>query len=213
MQNQFGIQRGGKDAGRDRIHADIVGSEFDRQRLGQSAHARLADPVCGDLVKGDKSGERGDIQDLAKALAHHRLAENLARAPGTVQIYIQNAGPLLFRTLEGRGLMGDPGGVHQNVDLAKAVQNLLLQQFDRRPVAHIHRRAQGTAPQTLNFGSDQVRFCLAAGDSHHVRSCLRNSQGDCLPQTRCTTYDNRALTAEIKPAGTQCLLQDANKVG
>ena len=120
---------------------------------------------------------------------------------------------LLFRTLERRGLMGDPGGVHQDVDLPKAVQNLLLQQLDRRPVAHIHRRAQGAAPQTLNLGSNLLRFFLAAGGSHYIRSCLCNSQGDCLPQTRRTANDNRALTAEIKPAGTQCLLQDANKVG
>ena len=81
------------------------------------------------------------------------------------------------------------------------------------PVANIDRRPQRAAPQGLNLARNLLRLFLAAGGSHHVRSRLCNPQGDCLSQTRRTTNDNRALTCEIEPAGTQCLLHDANKVG
>src|SRR3984957_2072272 len=143
VQNQLAIQCGRKNTGRDCVHANLVRCKFDRQLLGQPADPGLAYSISGNLGKGDEGRKRGNVQDLSKALADHRLAKNLAGAPGTAQVDVEHAVPVLFGAIQRRGLEGDARGIDQNVDFSKSVQNLALQQLNGSAVTDIHGRTQG----------------------------------------------------------------------
>jgi hypothetical protein len=71
---QLLIERGTKDARRDRVDTHSARRPLNRQRLRQRSDSRFARRICRDFVQRHESRQRCDIDDAARACADQRPA-------------------------------------------------------------------------------------------------------------------------------------------
>ena len=141
------------------VHEDLVGGQFERQRLGQRLHARLGDVVGEEARIARPAAGRDPVREVhdppAARLAHvrHRRPAAQERRP---QVHRQLAIPVVFVLVLERHLLVERGHVHQDVEPAHRRRGFV----DCRPAL------QGIA----EVGVERVG--LAAAGPHHRRGAL-----------------------------------------
>src|SRR5581483_1724281 len=114
-------------AGGERVHVDVVVAQLAGERAGEAHHAGLGGDVVGARAAAAvEDGARGDVDDLPLAALAHVGHYRAAAQPGTLEVDLHQAVPLLDRDL----LEADPRHgdgredrrvVDQDVDAAEPI--------------------------------------------------------------------------------------------
>ena len=108
---------------RDRVDADLLRRELEREVLGQRVAARLRGRVGAGRGGGDRVDRphRADVDDRAAALLLHRRGRRLRDPVGRAQDRAERLLEVLLGLLEERDDAEDAGRVDEHVDAAEAL--------------------------------------------------------------------------------------------
>ena len=102
--------------GTDGVDAYAVGGELQRQRAGQTYHARLCHVVGGDRRGRILAVDRRQVDDATGLLPFHDPRRRAATLERAVQVHLQHLLPLLVAEFDDRGhVLAQPGAVHEDV--------------------------------------------------------------------------------------------------
>ncbi len=90
--------------------------------------------------RGDATGDRGDVDDRARATLTHLREHRLEAAHGTAQVDVHHVEVQRRRALLGDGVAADTGVVHQVVDATRRVED--LREALARPTRRRRRRVR-----------------------------------------------------------------------
>ncbi len=188
----------GKMAGGDGVDADAVGGPLDCKRTGESADGRFAGAVGGDLVKGDKGGERRDVDDPSLLLFQHGLAEDLARPERAIEVHVHYALPQLFGTIKGRDPFRYACGVDEDVDVSEGGDDGIVQVLQRGAIDDVGGDTERFAAACFETIGQGVDCPLRSRGGDDIGPCQRQTEGYGLPDAGGPTDNNGAFPCKIK---------------
>src|SRR5215813_1976128 len=115
------VGRGVDETGRDRVHKDAVGCEFDRERAGERAHARLGHVVRSYPVAGPLGPGRADAYDPGRGSGAEQVPGAADKAHDRQDIDIQVPAPVLVADAQRRAVSPRGRVVDEAVKAAVAV--------------------------------------------------------------------------------------------
>ncbi len=186
-----GLDHIGQDvARRHRVDRHPFGGHFQRQRHGETMHARFGRGVIGLAELAFFAIHRRDVDDAAPAPLDHAVDHLLGHIEHGVEIGSQHQIPIFVAHFAQYGVAGDAGVVHQNVHLSVLGEYFLKGRLSRVPVGHIALggidiealRAHGFQPTLLAAG-------IGAAACDDLVPCLAQPFADAGADTAHTTRD------------------------
>src|SRR3990172_3582295 len=110
------------DEGRgDAVGGDPVASHLQRQGAGEADHGSLRCRVVG-LSRASQPGARGDVDDPARLLLHHRGSGGAGAQELRLEVHPEYVVPVFLAHLYQPSVAGDPGVVDEDVDPTEGIE-------------------------------------------------------------------------------------------
>ena len=183
-------------AGTDRRHLDPEVAELEHARLGQAHEAELGRVVAGQVRVGDQAGDRGDVDDCARALPLHRRHDRARAQEGPAQVDAEHLVELLERQLVDRPEVAEPRVVDQHVEPAVALERRLRHDVDGAVVAHVGGDDQRLAAKRFDLAGQGLEVGDGAGGEGDVRARPGQRQRDAATDAPRRTGDERDLLGQ-----------------
>ena len=198
-----GLQRGGVVGGdiarRDGVHIDAPGRPFVCEQLGEAGDAALRRGVARHADAALEGEERGDVDDLARALGQHVATGRLAEEEGGLEVGVDHRVPILLGKVDAVGAADDAGIIDEDVEAAELLQRLVdhaLHRFDGGEVGGDDLRLAAERADLLH------RFLGGrAADGGDVGAGGGERQRDRLADAGIGAGDDRGLAGKIKGGG------------
>ncbi len=174
---------GGEEAGRDRVHVDVV------LRPLRGEGAREADDPALRGVVADRAGTAGiaaadhpqhgrDVDDPAAAARHHAAAADfLGCHEHRGEVEVDHLLPRLERVVEHVRAPCRAGVVDQDVDRPEAARGLLDHRRDGRGIRHVAHERQRFDAQGLQVRARLLQLVALARGERHPRAHLAQRLG------------------------------------
>src|ERR1035441_6224314 len=187
-------RHGGFDEARgDRVHGDAAAGQFPRRGLGKPDHARLAGTVIALPGVADQADDRGDIDNVPRALLKEAPAEGLSEEERALKIDVQYGIPVRLAHPHEQTVFGNAGVVDEDIHLAGGGQDLLCRSLHAGRV----RDVRGAGPRFASKRLDllhrlraKLQLQIHAGN---VRARGSEFQGNGLANTAAGARHNRHL--------------------
>ncbi len=125
---------------------------LDRGDLGQPDEAVLGADIGGLVAAGDEAVRRGDIDDPPPAPRDHQRQRRFRGVKRRREVDRDDRVPALFREVDDRRDMLDPGIVDEDVDGAELAHRLGDETTDLHRLGHVGRRGRSRAPHAARRG-------------------------------------------------------------
>ena len=113
------------EAGSDRIGTHATRTQLEGDRLGQTDHTGFRGRVVGLAGIAVYAHDGGHVDDAAAALTHHDRRHGMDEVVGRLEIDVDHHIPLFLIHLEHQAVAGDAGIVHQHIDAAEILHDLV----------------------------------------------------------------------------------------
>src|SRR5258708_37825593 len=134
MKAELGVNR----AGADDRNANIVGSQFLGDRVGQSIQSPLRGGISGTVGESVLSGQGRDVDDVSATCLDHERRQAADAVVDTAQVRVQDALPILAGQLVERASRArDAGIVDENVYPMESALDVLGERLYRVQVRDI----------------------------------------------------------------------------
>src|SRR3954452_19346805 len=166
--------------GSHRVDPDAEGRPLRRQRPGEVVHRRLR-RVVGRLPLrpvDDLARHPPDVHDRARAALDHRPPEDLAPVPHPGDVGLDHLSPLRLGDLQGGTVDAGAGVVHEHVDGAQALGDLVRRPLKLRPVGTVSDGGLRRDAAGSQLRDDVGVRRLVAGDHGHPRTGLAEGTGE-----------------------------------
>ena len=179
------VREGGRGArraderGRHGVDVDAVRTPLDRVALGQVRDRRLGRAVDRLARQRDEAGLRAHVHDAPAALLDHHPRHGLTGEEEALDVEVEGAVEIGLCPVLGRLLLGtQPGVVDEDVDAPERVPHRLDGRSDLRQVQQVHLHAQRPPPHAFDLGREILRVGRHPQPEGHVRTGIRERQGD-----------------------------------
>src|SRR5436305_2837615 len=175
----------------DRIDANVLFGEFERDRFGQAFDGVLGSNVNADLPQTNVPGHAGIVDDGAASVLEHGRNFVTHRIENTPNVDVENAPILSFGSLIERAFPFNAGIVKCDVETAEFIDSEIDHRFDVGIFRDVRADERRIAAQFFNFANDLRAFLFAA-----------SSQSDLRPGSR--ECDRRGLADTGSSSGYEC---------
>src|ERR1700761_5808327 len=150
------------EARRDAVDGDVAAAQLARQRARHARHAGLGRGVVGLAGVAAGAHDRGDVDDAAEALLHHRAHDLARHAEDRLQVGVVHRVPVGVLHAHGEVVARDAGVVDQHVHAAVFLDDAVDQRRHARGVVDVEldTLAAGVSGQRLG---DRLRAGVAGG--------------------------------------------------
>src|SRR5712691_1449045 len=157
----FGLHRARGDA----VDADVLPPPGHAERAREVDHGRLGGAVVRHHARAVDARDGRHVDDEAAALGHHLPARPLAAEKDAVEVDPDHGVPAIGADVLGFGAERGSGIVDHDVQPPQLLHRALNEPLDRLFLAHVHRHAEGAAPELLDLRRDRLEVLdLAAAD-------------------------------------------------
>src|SRR5215470_13563563 len=189
----FGLHRPRRDA----VDADAEATPRHSQLAGEVDHGGLGRAVVGHHRRAVDPGDGGEVDDGAPIpLRHHLLARPLAAEEDAVDVDLDHRVPAVGANVLDLGAERRARVVDHDVDAPHLLRGALDQALDGVFLAHVHRLAEGAAPELLDLLHHGLEVLLLAAADHDIGAGLGELHGDGAADTHAASGDDGDLLLE-----------------
>ena len=181
--------------GTDRVDADAVRGELQRQRTREGNH-----PGLGDVVGGDPRGrilavDRRQVDDASGLLALHEPRRRATALERAVQVHVQHPLPFLVPELDDGGhVLAQPGAVHEDVQPPARLRDLGEERVHRGGRRHVQAGGCRGKPLAGQGSSDRLGLLALQIRDDHRGASGREGLRDAPPQPLRRAGDHRDVS-------------------
>src|SRR5215510_6929484 len=183
--------------GRDAVDADPLAAPRHSKLSREVDHGGLGRAVVGHHRRAVHPGDGGEVDDRAATpLRHHLLARPLAAEEHAVDVDLDHRVPAVGADVLDLGAERRARVVDHDVEPPHFLRGALDQGLDGVLLAHVHRLAEGAAPELFDLLHHGLEVLLLAAADHDIGAGLGELHGNGAADAHAASGDDGDLLLE-----------------